>query len=400
MPLADTSRTQLSYIDEAAAFGVIPVAGNPNNLRMTGESLKFALQTDSSKEIRPDRQKPDIILTGAAANGGFNFELSYNEYDTLLQAALQGTWVVYGTNGVGSVFSGTYTVNTITAGVAPIGANAFTTLAQGQWFQLNAPGNVNDKKYCKVHASTPPTATVVTLDASTPLVANGPTAGSFLTASRLTNGVVQRSFTLQKAFTDINQFFAYRGMTAAKMSLSLQSGSIVTGAFDFMGKDCVRLGATQMPGAPVASKAFEMMNAVSGVGNILEGGVALAGTFIKKLDFGIDNSLRGRDAIGTLGAVSIGSGTIDLQGSIEVYLADGTLYDKFTNNVSTSLSFRIADAAGNGYIVTLPHVEYKDAAVNAGAINQDAMLAMPWEALMDPVTGKTIIVDRVGVAAT
>jgi hypothetical protein len=400
MGLADTSRVQLRAIDEAAAFGVIPVAGNPNNVRMTGESLAYNLQTDSSKEIRGDRQKSDLILVGASASGGFNFELSYNEYDAFLQAMLQGTWAVYGTNGVGTTFSGTYAAGTITAAVAPVGANAFTTLAQGQWIQLRAPADPNDKKYVKVHAVTAPTATVITLDASTPLSASGPIANSFINTSRLVNGSTQRSFTLEKVFQDINQFFSYRGMTGSKMSMNLQSGSIVTGSFDFMGKDSIRTGATQLPGAPVLSKTFEMMNAVSGVGNIYEGGAVLAGTFIKQLSFGLDNALRGRDAIGTLGAVSIGAGTIDVQGSLDVYLADGSLYDKFVNNTSTSLSFRMTDAAGNGYIVTLPHVEYKDAKVQAGAINQDAMLSLPWEAMQDATTGKTIIIDRVGVAAT
>lgn len=399
MPQATTSRAQVRYIAESV-FGTIPGTGNPNNLRMAGESLEYAIGTDASKEIRSDRQKTDIIQVSAQAQGGINFELSYAEFDKLLEAVFQGTWSAYGTNGVGTTFSGTMTSTTITAAVAPTGSSAFTTLANGQWFKLNAPGGANDGKYFRVHGSTAPTSTVITLDAATPATAEGPIASCSVATSRLTNGTTERSFAIEKAFTDVNQFFAYRGMTAAKLSMGLQSGQIASGSFGFMGKDCVRAGATQLPGSPTASQTYDVMSAVSGVGQIMEGGSLLTSTFIKSLSFDLDNKLRGRDAIGTLGAVSIGSGTIEMMGTMDVYLADGTLYDKFVANTASSLQLRVVDGAGNGYAIQLPKVKYKDAKVVAGSIDQDAMVTLPFEAVRDPTTGKTVILDRFGAAVT
>jgi hypothetical protein len=116
------------------------------------------------------------------------------------------------------------------------------------------------------------------------------------------------------------------------------------------------------------------------------------------MDLSVDNKLRIQDAIGVLGAAGIGSGTADIKGMIEVYLADGTLYDKFVNNTATSLSLRTVDNAGNGYIWTFPRTKYSDAKVSAGAKDQDAIISMPFEALMDPTSSKTVFVDRVGVA--
>jgi hypothetical protein len=399
MPQASTSRAQVRYVPESA-FGVIPGVGNPFDLRMTGESLDFSIQKERSREIRADRMTTDLVPVGAQAGGGVNFELSYNEYDDLLEAVPQGTWSVYGTAGVGTSFSAAYAANTITAAVAPVGSSAFTTLAQGQWLQIQHPGNANDKKWVKVHASTAPTSTIITLDAATPLTVVGSSAGANLSASRLVNGTTERSFTLEKAFNDINQFFAYRGMNAASLEMGFQSGQIVNGSFGFQGKDSVRAGATQLTGAPVASSAYDIMNAVSGVGQILEAGAALTGTFIKGISLSLNNSLRSRDAIGVLGAASIGSGTIALTGTLEVYLADGTLYDKFVANTASSLSAVVQDAAGNGYVVTLPRLKYGDAKVNAGALDQDAMISLPFEGLRDPSTGKAIIIDRAGVAVT
>jgi hypothetical protein len=397
MPQASTSRAQVRYILESA-FGTIPVVGNPNDLRFTGESLDFTIQKERSREIRSDRQTTDLIPVNAQASGGVNFELSYNEFDDLFEAALMGTWAVYGTAGVGTTFSATYAANTITAAVAPTSTSAFTTLQLGQWFQVQHAGNPNDKKWFKVHASTVPTSTVITLDAATPATVAANSAGCVISASRLTNGVVERSFSFEKAFTDINQFFAYRGMTAAGLEMGFQSGAIASGAFSYMGKDAVRQAATQLPGSPVASLTHDVMNAVAGVGQILEGGTALTGTFIKNLTFSLNNALRARDGIGNLGAVSVGVGSVAVSGSLEVYLADGTLYDKFLNNTASSISARVQDGAGNGYVITLPRIKYGDAKVNAGGLDQDAMISMPFEAVRDPSSGKTIILDRAGVA--
>jgi hypothetical protein len=400
MALADTSRLQVRYIAETA-FGVIPVVGNPSNLRVTGESLDFTIGGDSSKEIRADRQKSGFNQLSASASGGLNFELSYVEFDPLMEAALMGTWAKYGTNGVGTTFSADFTATTITAAVAPVGANAFTTLSKGQWFKLVAPTHANNGKFFRVSGSVAPTSTVITVDAATPLATGTSIANCTVGTSRLMNGVTNRSFTVEKEFNDIAQFFAYRGMTVSTFALGAQSGQFVTGSFGFMGKDAVRNVTTQLPGSPAASQNYNIMSGVSNLGAFYEGGVALTGTFIKSFSMQLDNKLRARDGLFNLGAVSIGSGTLDMTGSMDVYLADGSLYDKFLNVVATSAQVRFVDPQGNGYVFQLPNLNFKDAKVQAGAKDQDAMITLPFDATLDPAsgsTGKTLIIDRVGVA--
>jgi len=397
MTFASANLTQLRYKTEAS-FGVTP-AGNGKNLRCTDTAgLAFTLTSETSKEIRSDRQVTDMVLTGASATGGVPFELSYREYDDLIQAVLQGTWSTWGVDGVGASIpvSATFAAGALTAGGATSGASIFTNLALGQWVRISGSTISGQNKLVQVSKTIAPTDTVLTFEGTpfTGLLGNGGIAVKVNT-QRVSNGIVQRSFSIEREHADIAQFFNFRGMTASKMSLSFQSGSIVTGNFDFMGKDAVRGVATEM-GASAQSQSFGIMNAVSGVGNIYEGGSALIGTSIKSLALDIDNALRAQDAIGTLGAVGIGSGTIAISGTMEVYLADGTMYDKFLNNTASSVSWSAVDGDGNGYVFTLPKVKYKDAKVTGGSLNSDAMLSMPFEALMDATTLKTIIIDRVG----
>jgi hypothetical protein len=344
MSLATSNRSQLRFIKETV-FGTTPVAGNPNNLRMTGESLSFAINTDTSKEIRSDRQVTDLI--------------------PMIEAIMQSTYTVFGVNGVGVAIptSATFAAGALTAGAATSGASIFTSLVMGQWVKISGSSIPAQNIWAQVSLTVPPTATVLTFQ-GTPFTAATGAGGAAVTvsASRISNGTTLNSYTIERAVMDatVAQFFAYRGMCASKLSLKFAAGSVVGGSFGFMGKDAIRQDTTTtLPGSPIASKTLDVMN-----------------------------------------AVVVGTGTLQVSGTMEVYLADGAMWDKFRNNTSSALSLRATDGAGNGYVITLPKIKYGDAKINAGSIDQDLMLSMPFTAIMDPVSSKTIIIDRAGIAAT
>lgn len=401
--LATTSRAQLAYIKETS-FGVTPNAGNGTSLRMTGESLDFGLTKTPSNEIRADRQVGSTTTVDASAAGSVNFHMQYREYDPFLEALMSSTYSVYGTNGVGTTFSGTYASTTITAAVAPTGANAFTTLQGGQWLKVNAPSGVNDGKWVRVSTTVAPTTTVITLDPGTPLSAEGPIANSTIATSRLANGVTETSFSLEKQLTDVGQYFTYRGMSVSKMSLNFASAALTDGSMDFTGKDMLRSTATQLPGSQVASQVYDIQNGVRGMSQLWEGGSPVTGTYIKTLSLSVDNNLRERKALANLGNVSIGRGDFTPTGQMEVYFADGSLFDKYLGDVYTSLVVATQDSAGNGYVMTLPRVMLMTGKVTAGAKNQDVMAQFTFTGYADlgnATAGlqKTMFIDRLGAAA-
>lgn len=395
MALASSNRAQVRYIAEST-FGVTPGTGNPKELRVTGETLDFGITTETSKEIRSDRQTTDQVQTGASASGGLNFELSYAEFDELLEAAIQGTWSEYGTGGTGDPLSLDLdsSAGTITAGVAPTGADAFSNLEVGQWIRLTAPSDAADGAIVRIAEVT--STTVLTVDTETPIPGSGTrtVASSTITSSSLKNGVTQRSFTVEKEFADVGQFFAFRGMTVSEAMLDFATGQILTGSFSFMGKDSVQDTSTTLPGVPVASQAYDVMNAVSGLSNLMEAGVQMSGQYINSLSLSINNGLREQNAIGTLGAVSIAAGTLNVSGNIEMYLADAAIYNKFRNNTATSLTFAVRDGSGFGYVFVLPKIKFSQMSSNADGLDSDVMLSGSYQALMDATTQKTILVYR------
>jgi hypothetical protein len=408
MTFGSTSRTQLRYTVETTP-GTTPTTGNSYNLRMTGESLDFALTLTGDKEIRPDRQQTSATVTDAKAAGDVKVHFQYAEYDRWFAGLLQNAWSAYGTNGVGTTFTATVTAgvlgvtaSTITAAVAPTGTSAFTDLQPGQWFQFQAVGDPNNGKLFRVSTTVPASATVLTLDVNTPAVASTDSDAA-ISSSRLTNGTTMVSYSLEKNFEDIGQFLIYRGMNVSKFTTTFSSASLTEATFSFMGMNSNIGTATELPGAPIASQTYAIQNAVTGVGNVWENGAPIVGTAIKSLSLNVDNSLRDQMAIGTLGAAGIASGTLQVKGSLEVYFANETIYNQYLNSTYTSLSVSSQDALGNGYVITMPHTILTTGKVAAGAINQDLIATFDYEAKADlgnanPLLQQTIFIDRVGAA--
>lgn len=400
---ASSSLVQLAYAKETA-FGVIPTVGSHNYLRMTGESLDFTISKEASEEINSTRSVSSMIPLTASASGSIETEVSYKEYDVLLQAALQDSFTVYGTNGVGTTFTADFTATTITASVAPTGASAFTTLQKGQFFKVNAPTNPNHGKVLRVSSTVAPTSTVITLSAATPATVSAAVANVSLATSRLTNGTTQESFTIERQATDIGEYWAYTGMTLSSMEVNIASGSRSTMSFSFMGKSAERDTNTQLPGAAVDSNGYDIHSGSTGpVCLIWVDGAPLAGTFVQSLTLSYDNALRSQEAICNLGAIGIGSGTINCTGSMEVYFADGALFNKFVANDNIEFTFSTMDDDGNGYIFTLPKANISAVTTSAGAKDQDMMLSLEFAALRDlantdPALRQLIFIDRVGVA--
>lgn len=400
--LASTSRAQMRYILESV-FGVTPSTGNPKNLRFVGESFDFALTKETSKEIRPDRQLTGAVTVDAKSSGDLNIHMQYAEYDPLLEALLLSSFAPFGTMGVSTSFAAAYTANTITATAAPTGTSDFTTLAPGQWFRVTHPTNPNDGKVFRVSLTVPATTTVLTLDASTVAVVSAGGAGAALQTSRLSNGVLERSFTVEKSFNDVSQFFAYRGQYVSKMMLKFASGALLDGSFSFMGRDAIRANATTLPGSPIASQTYQIQNAVTGVGQIWEGGAPLTSTYIKSLDLSFDNNLRGQNAIGNLGPVGIGVGDFAATGTFQAYFANGALFDKFRNDIYSALCISCQDSFGNGYVITHPRIMLMSCKVVASGKNGDVMADFAFTAFSDDANTnaalrKSTFIDRIGLA--
>lgn len=417
MTFASSAFGQLRYAQETAV-GAIPASG-ATNLRMTGPTLKAATSVVKSEEIRSDRLSTGSTRVDLNIDGGFNFELSGKEYDPFLVALLGQTgFSHFGVAGLGAIIPTSCTTaagppSTITAGASTTGTSIFTALAPGSWFKViadpSATTAVKDyfaDKWFKVSTTVAATATVLTLDPSTPIAAPG--LGAIGAATRLsqstivngsasaTSGTTATSFALEYALTDITQFMTYTGMQVNSFDLSLDVGSIVKGSFGFFGRGHTIQGSTLLVGTPVVSQSLDVMNSVADVGAIYEGGTSVlsAASFIKSIKLNINNNARGQKAVGVFGNAGVAFGELALSGTLEVYMEDATYYNKWLQGTNTSLAIGMADALGNGYMVEMDKVTFNQGSMSASGRNSDTMLSLPFDAFYNAATNRGIRITR------
>ncbi len=182
--------------------------------------------------------------------------------------------------------------------------------------------------------------------------------------------------------------------------MTAAANSIATGAFDFIGESATN-GTASIGSTYTAATTTDVMNAVSNVGQIMEGATlaTLSGIFVQELGFTVNNNVRGLTAIGTLGNVDLGVGTCEVTGTLNTYFENGDLYAKYLAGTETALSFKVEDTVsgntwGNAYVFTFHRVKYQSDAVNVGGLNSDVMENLTWQAIRDATYNCTVQIDK------
>ena len=197
----------------------------------------------------------------------------------------------------------------------------------------------------------------------------------------LKNGTTEKSFSIERGHLDIAEYFLYTGMVVDTFSMDISAGSIITGAFGFTGEVATLTQATAATTLTAAS-VTNIMSAMTNVANIKENNVALTGVFVNKLSFNVANSMRPIKALGSTGAVDLGVGSFDCGGTLELYFANDTIYDKFIAGTASTLEFQ-TKSGDDIYTFKFPKVKFSSDKVNSGGLNSDVMEVVGWEALYD-----------------
>lgn len=94
MAFADSSQTQVAFVEESTFLAGTPATPTWQKVRVTGESLNKNIENTTSNEIRPDADVSDLIQTGSNVGGDLNLELTFgaSDTDTLFEHALRGSF--------------------------------------------------------------------------------------------------------------------------------------------------------------------------------------------------------------------------------------------------------------------------------------------------------------------
>jgi hypothetical protein len=389
----DSNRTALHFKEETT-WGSAP-AGTYQTLRFTSESFAYNITNVTSTEIRNDRQITDLIQTDADVTGGFNFEFSYNTFGELLEGALWSDWstaLAISAKGIGIDVAGTLTAGT---GATDDSAN-FSLATVGQWIELRGSSNATNNGYYQVTAK----ASYVSMSISPVPDATVASATDTITivGAYLRNGTTEHSYTFIREHAGLSspttQFFTFVGAVCNSFSLSVQSGSILTGSFDYVGKNATLSSTSTTADAATGVTTTSVLNAVVNVAEVREGGSTVSDCLVQGLDVSVANNVRGLKSIANLGNCDIGVGKCDVTGTLNAFFKDNSLYDKYLAGTASSISFKVEDTAGNAYIFDMPQIEFESDSVNSGGQDQDVMEAVGFRAYRDPTYTYTIQVSK------
>ena len=362
---------------EEATYGVVSGSPTFTSLRFTGESLGMDTTMVESAEITGDRNVADHIRTSVREAGDVQFELSYSAYDTwlmyLLQSAAWSSAVTVLSAGSASVVAATNKFTHATAWTATPTAN--------MWIKTSGFSTAANNGYWKVASAD---GTNITVTETGVLVDEGPTASVTITqGAQIVSGSTFNSIAIEKEFQDLsNEFALLTGLGIDTFALNEAADGLVTGSFGLVGKSETSQTATSGDGSPTAAPTNDPMNATDHIVKLLVNNVDTGHTAFA---MNYNNKLRTRLQVGTLGAVSIGSGTIGLAGTFQGYFTSKTVIDYYIAQTELPLALVLEDgaASANAYVFDMPAVKLTAGKRVAGAKDQDVLQDMGYAAKAD-----------------
>jgi len=398
--MSDSSSVQLFFVEETA-WGEIPDVSPLvlSEFRFTNESLTQNTETATSEEIRSDRQVADIIRTQVGAGGDAGLELSFGSHDPLFAGALYDNFSteVNETSVDISVTQPSPLVNTsIFTNVGGGSPDPFRNIVAGQFIRLTgsvaSPNNDGFYKVVSVGAGSPQSLVVSPAAPSVETITGAQIRGQFVR-----NGTTRKSFQIEKLFSDLSpiEIQRFSGMRVGSMDLNIAPGAIINGSFTFQGKQ-LTASSQSIGSQTVALSTDDVMSAVDNITDILIDGEPIAdlAACFTNVQFTVENNLRDQPCIGSLALGGIGIGRTNVSGTIEAYFRNRTMFDKYLNFDTVSVSFR-ATLGGDSYVFDFPAVKFTSGEVVAGGNDQDVITSLEFEAKRDPASDFMIGINRI-----
>jgi len=387
--MADGSRHSLYAVKEGS-YGVTPTNPALEFIRILNTTLGLAKESLESGEIRPDRQIADFRLGSNQINGDINFELSYGSFDMFLQTVLMSTdWASPAT-------TGTTTLDATATGFSRA-AGDFTAdgFAVGQ--TVTSSGFVGSGYNGKSIISAVDALTMDTtiVGGGTHGVEAGDADELIIASEEIRCGVARDSLTLIRYFEDIQAadkpYYIYRGNEIDSLQLTIAANAMVTGSFKVFGQSLELAQDLSSLGTPTYLPTSTTSPVDSFTGSLTEGGVDIA--VVTEITLNLVNGIEPRFVVGQKNSISPTVKRSNLTGQLTAFFEDSSLVEKFINEEDSNLEFSLPDVAGNYQRYRVTRIKYTGGQPDVGG-EGPVTLVMPFQALLDPVTGTNLIAER------
>jgi hypothetical protein len=295
--------------------------------------------------------------------------------------------------GTGWTATVTITAATIASATADDSFNdsgaGFGAYTPNSWIYVSGFAAANNNGWFKVATAT---ASKITVANGSGITVEAEGASVTITQGpEIVNGVNLDTFNLEKTYADLTNILnLYTGMAINTLNLDVPVDGIITGSMDFLGTQEQSLASSNGSGYADAPTTIPMAT-VNDFDNLFEGNADQA---MINFTLSLTNNLRQRMEAGTLGPSSMGTGSVAVTGTLQVYFSTHALMDKYLAHTESSLAIALKDDAGNGYVIDLPSVRFTNGQRVAGGKDDDVIADMEWSAFMNASEAKTIRVAR------
>lgn len=374
-------------------YGVQSAFGTPatsmTSLRHTSCSLVPPKRDGKeSEELTTERQITDMALGVKKVAGDFGYELSYGEFDAMLEALLGGTWAApYSLTGQ------TLSVNSVTKKFSRATGSFITDGVQvGDFITTTGFAASGNNGTFEVSAVSALEITCATASGLETVVDD--TGCTIATSTRLLeNGTTARYFTFERAFGDITQYGVYQDCQVDSWDAEVKLEQKVKGKFGLIGSGVVSYSGAPIDATPTASQendpyeSFDGIIKIGGVTVAIVNGVDLKAVNQGEADFVVLNN-------GDATAAQMNQGRFRLTGNLDLYFTDTTYHTLILAGTESSLDLYLGTpASGLAYRIYTPRIKFTSL---EDSVSNDKRIPLkaPFQALRDDTTNKTIQIWR------
>jgi hypothetical protein len=350
---------------------------------VTAQSLRNRVGYQQSNTLRTDANIQDLVRLTQSVSGGLPAELTFPVVNEALWFLMRGA------------MRATETAVATVASCSTTGAAKTITRASGSFIsdgievgdivRTTGATPAGDNGLWKVTA-------VLALTLTVEAAANFTGSAGNVTVTRgarMKNGTSQNYFDVEVARTDGSLFELFEKVVVNGMSINIADGGITTCSFDLLGASSQRNTSTYAV-STANPTTMPILDAL-GVPVFNLGGSAYSA---KSIGFSMTHSIRAQTQVGTLGATGFSWGATQVTTSSSSYLSNWTEMSNYTGNVATDLWFAMQDSGGRVLTVSMPQHKWSDLGADTRGLNQDDYLDGSGQAVLDPVEGCTLRIQR------
>lgn len=204
-------------------------------------------------------------------------------------------------------------------------------------------------------------------------------------------GTTFKSMSMEQRFNDIARYRLFTGMVGNTMSMRWAPNSMVVTTFGMVGRLTQGLSAVSVDAAPTAASTRNPFDSFNGT--LDEGGASIA--IVTALELNLDNGLDPVHVLMQEDPETLNIGNSNLTGTLSALFASESLYNKWVNEVESSIEITMIDVDDPTYTTTvyIPRLKYSGGDIPPTGTGR-FVVNMPFQALRDPVEGTNLVITR------